>query len=119
MNRLGKIDVSNYNSKEGRMRSAYPIYAKVYEDSESAMEIFYNLASEHLSYSSTHRTSPVRSIIKAICKLDNGKYSTEAHLDKLQEMTFKYFLLIQDCKGLIEKQEEQMIRQDFTDHQDT
>lgn len=54
------------------MRATYANYVINYEENDSAMEIFHNLANEHLSYSSTHRASPVRNIIKAICKLDKG-----------------------------------------------
>ena len=114
MQRLAAIEVDQSSQiKTSKLKSVYKSQVKRYQEHGNALEIFYELANEHLLYSSAHRNSPVRHIMKALCDLGEGKYSTKAHLEKLQERTFKHFVLIQDIKSHAEKVDEEVNRQRY------
>ena len=81
MKRLGELDhQTGYSLDEIKNRGVYSFYKANYEETDSANEIFHLLNGEHTLQSSAHRTSPVRAILKALTKLDDGDFSVDAHL---------------------------------------
>ena len=111
MKRLGEMDqATGYDATEQKMRATYPVHRKVYEDSGHGLEVFYALLGINTLHSSSHRHSAVKSVFKAISRLEDGKYSVEVYMKRLQEKTLRNLVLAQDLKGLIEKAEEAMTK---------
>ena len=71
---------AGYDATEQKMRAVYPVHQKIYEDSGNGLEIFYTLLGTNTLNSSSHRNSAVKGILKAISRLESGKYSVEAYM---------------------------------------